>query len=118
MACAAPRWQNQRGDRGVEKAQKQDPKIPHTWSAWASLQKEPDYDRGHPGIRADGRSWFRARPCPTTISDTSIKLARKPDLTPEEDFETSATHPNLAGPHFQLYNTYRQAGRTADANRS
>jgi hypothetical protein len=34
------------------------------------------------------------------------------------EFETAERlNPNLAAPHFQLYNLYRQAGRTADAAR-
>ncbi|MEA2694842.1 MAG: hypothetical protein QOJ16_4229, partial [Acidobacteriota bacterium] len=41
----------------------------------------------------------------------------KPDLALQEFERAAALAPQLAGPHFQLYNAYKKAGRAADAAR-
>ena len=45
------------------------------------------------------------------------KLTNKPDDALKEFEIATMLNPNLAGPHFQLANSYRTAGRTADAAR-
>jgi len=101
----------------IEKAQKQDPKIPHTWfNLGIAYKKDSEYDKAI----AQFEQMIRLVPDePKSHYNLGVlyKLNGKPDEALKE-FETSSKlDPNLAGPHFQLYNAYRQAGRADDGAR-
>ncbi|HEY4590787.1 MAG TPA: tetratricopeptide repeat protein, partial [Thermoanaerobaculia bacterium] len=101
----------------LEKAQKQDPGIPHTWfNLGIAYKRDADYERAI----AQFRKMAELVPDePVTHFNLGMlyKLSAKPDLSLQE-FETAARiAPGLAGPHFQLYSAYKAAGRVADADR-
>jgi Tfp pilus assembly protein PilF len=99
------------------KAQKQDPKIPHTWfNLGIVYKKDSEYDKA---ITQLEQMTKLAPDEPKSHYNLAVlyKLNNKLDAALEE-FEISAKlDPNLAGPHFQLYNAYRQAGRADDGAR-
>jgi Tfp pilus assembly protein PilF len=101
----------------LEKAQKQDPSIPHTWfNLGIAYKRDADYEKAV----AQFRKMAELAPDePVTHFNLGMlyKLTAKPDLSLQE-FETAARiAPGLAGAHFQLYSAYKAAGRTADADR-
>jgi len=105
------------GAAELERAQKQDPKIPHTWfNLGIVFKKEGDYERAV----AQFEGLLRLVPDePVSHYNLGVlhKLAGKRSEAIAE-FETAERlNPNLAAPHFQLYNAYRQAGRMADGAR-
>ncbi|HLY16054.1 MAG TPA: FG-GAP-like repeat-containing protein [Bryobacteraceae bacterium] len=101
----------------LQRAQKQDPSIPHTWfNLGIAYKKEGAYA---PAV-AQFEGLLKLVPGePISHYNLGVlhKLADKRDLAIKE-FETAERHnPNLAAAHFQLYNMYRQAGRAEDAAR-
>jgi len=101
----------------LERAQKQDPSIPHTWfNLGVQAKRAGDYERGIVQMRG----MLKLVPSDAKAHHNLAALL-KLDGKPAEalgEFETaSRLAPNLAGPHFQLYNAYRQAGRSQDAAR-
>jgi Flp pilus assembly protein TadD len=106
------------GIRELEKAQKQDQKIPHTWFNLGIAYKK-NGQRNAEAI-AQLESMARLVPNePATHYNLGIlyKLADRQDLALKEFEESSRLDPNLAGPHYQLYNAYRQLQRNEDAAR-
>ena len=105
------------GTAELERAQKQDPKIPHTWfNLGIAFKKEGNYDRA---VRQFEGMLRLVPEEPVSHYNLGVlyKLMGKRAESLKE-FETAARlNPNLAGPHFQLYNAYRQAARAADAAR-
>lgn len=105
------------GVKELEKAQKQDPKIPHTWfNLGIAYKKDQRYDDAVTQLQG----MVRLVPDePVTHYNLGVlyKLQGKPDLALKEFEESSRLNPNLAGPHFQLYNNYRQMERGDDAAR-
>ncbi len=101
----------------LEKAQKQDAKIPHTWfNLGIVYKKDSEYDKAIQQL--EGMTKL-APDEPKTHYNLAVlyKLNNKADAALKE-FEISAKlDPTLAGPHFQLYNAYRQAGRSDDGAR-
>ena len=107
-------------DEGVaelERAQSQDPKLPHTWFNLGIVYKKgAQYDKAI----AQFEQMVKLVP-DEPISHYNLGYLYK--LTDKQaqalpEFERAATlDPNLAGPHFQLFNAYRDAGRMADAAR-
>lgn len=105
------------GIRELEKAQKQDPKIPHTWfNLGIAYKKDQRYDDAIAQLQGMARL---VPDEPVTHYNLGVlyKLQGKPDLALKEFEESSRLGPNLAGPHFQLYNSYRQMERADDAAR-
>ncbi len=101
----------------LERAQRMDPRIPHTWfNLGIAYKRESKYDL------AIGQFEQMVRLVPDEpVSHYNLgvlyKLTGKPDDAVKQ-FEIAAKlDPNLAGPHFQLYNAYRASGRQEDANR-
>ena len=107
-------------DEGIaelQKAQKQDPSIPHTWfNLGIAYKRASEYDKAI----AQFEKMVELVPG-EAISHynlgTLYKLAGKPDLSQHQFEEAARLSPGLAGPHFQLYNAYKSAGRTEDAQR-
>jgi tetratricopeptide (TPR) repeat protein len=101
----------------IEKAQKQDPKIPHTWfNLGIAYKKDSQYDKAIAQFEGMNRL-VPDEPKSHYNLAVLYKLNGKTDAALKE-FETAAKlDPNLAGPHFQLYNAYRGASRTDDAAR-
>jgi len=101
----------------LERAQKQDPKIPHTWfNLGIAFKKEGNYDQA----AREFQGMLRLAPEePVSHYNLGVlyKLMSKRAESLQEFETASRLNPNLAGPHFQLYNAYRQAGRAADAAR-
>jgi hypothetical protein len=101
----------------LERAQKQDPRIPHTWfNLGIAFKKEGNYERS----AREFEGMLRLAPEEPVSHYNLGVLYKLMDKRAEsiKEFETaSRLNPNLAGPHFQLYNAYRQAGRAADAAR-
>src|SRR5713101_7865512 len=101
----------------IEKAQKQDPKIPHTWfNLGIAYKKESEYDKAIAQLEHMAQLVPNE---PKTHYNLGVlyKLNGKPDQALREFETASKLDPNLAGPHFQLYNAYRQAGRTEEGAR-
>jgi tetratricopeptide (TPR) repeat protein len=101
----------------LQRAQKQDPKIPHTWfNLGIAFKKEGEYASAV--VQFEGL--LKLVP-DEPISHYSLGVMDKAQDKRTEairEFETAERlNPNLAAPHFQLYNLYRQAGRTEDAAR-
>jgi tetratricopeptide (TPR) repeat protein len=100
----------------LERAQKLDPTIPHTWfNLGIVFKKEGEYA---PAI-AQFEGLLRLVPG-EPVSHYNLGVLHKDDNRDEavREFENAERlNPNLAAPHFQLYNLYRQAGRAADAAR-
>jgi hypothetical protein len=101
----------------LERVQKQDPSIPHTWfNLGIQFKKEGDYE----AAIAQFKGLLKLAP-DEPISHYNLGVIyktteRRDEAVPE--FETAERlNPNLAAAHFQLYNMYRQAGRAADAAR-
>lgn len=106
----------------LEKVQRQDPAIPHTWFNLGIQYKK----RGTPESNALAIAQFEkmiALVPDEAISHYNLGYLYKISGRPADalkHFETAARlDPNLAGPHFQLYNAYRdpQVGRPEDAAR-
>ncbi|MEZ5400195.1 MAG: FG-GAP-like repeat-containing protein [Bryobacteraceae bacterium] len=101
----------------LQKAQKQDPKLPHTWfNLGIVYKKESEYEKAIEQL--EGMEKLVPDEAVTRYNlGVLYKLTgRATDALRE--FEASAKlDPNLAGPRFQLYNSYRLAGRAEEAAR-
>jgi tetratricopeptide (TPR) repeat protein len=101
----------------LEKAQKQDPSIPHTWfNLGIAYKRDADYERSIAQF-----SGMIERVPDEPVSHYNLgalyKLTGKPDLALRHFEEAARLAPGLAGPHFQLYNTYKATGRAEEAKR-
>ena len=105
------------GAAELQKAQKMDARIPHTWFNLGIAYKR---DGRFPEAAAQLEQMVKLVPGePVAHYNLGVvyKAQGKKDAALRE-FETAAQlNGELAGPHFQLYNAYRQAGRAADAAR-
>ena len=100
----------------LEKAQKQDPAIPHTWFNLGVVhKKDARYDEAIQQFEGMERL---VPDEPITLYNLGVlfKLTGKADRALSYFEKSSRLSPNLAGPHFQLYNAYRQMGRAAEAD--
>ncbi|HEV7517225.1 MAG TPA: tetratricopeptide repeat protein, partial [Thermoanaerobaculia bacterium] len=99
------------------KVEKQDPSLPHPWfNLGVVYKKASDYDRA----REQFEHMIALVPDePASRYNLGVLLAGggKPDLALAEFEKAAALAPQLAGPHFQLYNAYKKAGRASDAAR-
>ncbi len=106
-------------DEGVQEllaAQKEDPRIPHTWfNLGIVYKKAAEYDKA----RAEFEEMVRLVPDePISQYNLGVILKIQGDSAGAlARFERAAAlDPNLAGPYFQIYNAYRAMGRTAEAD--
>lgn len=105
------------GKAEVDKAQKMDPKIPHTWFNLGIVYKqESDYDRAIQQFEQMVRL-VPDEPVSQYNLGVLYKLVGKPEEAVRQFEIAVRLNPNLAGPHFQLYNAYRQTDKLQDANR-
>jgi len=113
-----------RTDEGIselERVQRQDPSIPHTWFNLGIEYKRrptPDYERAIRQLEGMARL-VPDEPVTRYNLGVLYKLTGRGDDALAA-FELAARlAPQLAGPHFQLYNAYREptVGRAADAAR-
>ena len=99
----------------LERAQKQDPKLPHTWfNLGVAYKRQGDFDRS----LAQFEQMTKLVPDePVSHYQLGTLYKLKGDTAAAmREFETvRRLNPRLAAPHFQLYGLYRQAERTADA---
>jgi len=98
----------------LEKAQKQDPSIPHTWfNLGVAFKKDSRYDEAI----AQFQGMIRLVP-EEPISHYNLgylyRLSGKPEEAIKEFELSSKYNPDLAGPHFALYTSWRQS-RPEDA---
>lgn len=101
----------------LQRAQRQDPSIPHTWfNLGIAFKKDSQYDKAIPQFE----QMVKLVP-DEPISHYNLgylyRVTDRPADALREFERAAALDPNLAGPHFQLYNAYRDAGRAADAAR-
>jgi hypothetical protein len=105
------------GTAELEKAQKQDPSIPHTWfNLGIVFKKDSQYDKAI----AQFEGMLKLVPDePITHYNLGFlyKVGGKQDLALKHFETASKLNPNLAGPHFQLFNAYRTVGRAEDSAR-
>ena len=101
----------------LERVQRQDPALPHTWfNLGIAAKRASEYEKAE----AQFRHMVELVPDePVSHYNLGVLyklLGRQADSLAQ--FETAAKlAPRLAGPHFQLFNAYRQLGRSADAAR-
>jgi len=95
----------------IEKAQKTDPKLPHTWfNLGVTFQKQGDFDKAF----AQFQGMIRLVPDePVSHYHVGALLKLKGDLPGAiaEFIKARDLNPRLAAPHFQLYGLYRQTGK-------
>jgi len=100
--------ETQRGSAELEKAQKTDPKVPHTWfNLGVALRKQGKQDQALPQFRGMERL---VPDEPVTHYQIGSILKAKGDLAGAvKEFEIARQlNLRLAAPHFQLYGLYRQ----------
>jgi hypothetical protein len=101
----------------LERAQKQDPSIPHTWfNLGIAYKKDSQYAKAIPQFE----QMVKLVPDEPVSHYNLGYLYKVTDRAADavREFERAAAlDPNLAGPHFQLYNAYRDVGRNEDAAR-
>ncbi len=110
------------GIRELEKVQQQDPALPHTWFNLGIQYKKRGTDQWNARAIQQFEQMVRLvgdEPVSHFNLGYLYKIAGRPADALRE-FETAARlAPTLAGPHFQLYNAYRDpaVGRLDDARR-
>lgn len=101
----------------LEKVQKQDASIPHTWfNLGVQYKRTGDYERSQQQFEG----FLKLVPDEPVVHynlGTLHKLANRTSAAIQAFEKAMELDPNLAAPHFQLYNLYRQAGRRDDAAR-
>jgi len=105
------------GVRELEAVQKQAPEIPHTWfNLGIVLKQDSEYEKALPQFE---RMAALVPDEPVTQYNLGVlyKLAEKPDLALRHFERAADLNPYFAAPRFQLFNAYRQAGRTGEAAR-
>jgi tetratricopeptide (TPR) repeat protein len=108
----------------LEKVQKQDPKLPHTWfNLGVAYKKADEFDKSLAEFEGMARLVPTEPVAHYQIGTLhKIKAEADPAIKPAEiaaaiqQFETARDlDPLLAAPHFQLYGLYRQTNHPADA---
>ena len=99
----------------LEKVQKQDPKLPHTWfNLGIAYKKQGDFDKA----QAQFEQMVRLAPNEPASHYQLGALYKSKDQADAaiREFEKARDlNPRLAGPHFQLYGLYRRADRPESA---
>jgi tetratricopeptide (TPR) repeat protein len=101
----------------LQKVQRQDPSVPHTWfNLGIAYKRASEYDKAIVQFEKmvelvpdEAASHYNL--------GTLYKLAGKPELSLQQFEAAARLSPGLAGPHFQLYNDYKAAGKTGEAQR-
>jgi tetratricopeptide (TPR) repeat protein len=101
----------------LERVQRQDPALPHTWfNLGIAAKRASEYDKA----LAQFQHMVELVP-DEPVSHYNLGVLYKLTGRPQESlaqFETAARlAPRLAGPHFQLFNAYKQLGRASEATR-
>ena len=101
----------------LQKAQQQDPALPHTWfNLGIAYKRDSQYEKAI----AQFEQMVKLAPN-EPISRYNLgylyKLTDKPAEALREFERAAALDPNLAGARFQLFNAYRDAGRAEDSQR-
>jgi tetratricopeptide (TPR) repeat protein len=99
----------------LERVQRQDPALPHTWfNLGIAAKRASEYDKA----LAQFQHMVELVP-EEPVSHYNLGVLYKLIGRPQESlaqFEAAARlAPQLAGPHFQLFNAYKLLGRAADA---
>ena len=109
--------QTEQGIAELEKTQKQDPAIPHTWfNLGIQYKRRGDADQALVQLQR----LIQLEPSDAiTLYNIGVlqKIAGRMELAAAAFEKSSAIDGTLAAPHFQLYNLYRQADRTVDAQK-
>src|ERR1051326_4162104 len=101
----------------LEKVQKQDPKLPHTWfNLGIVYRKEGDFEKAIPEF-LKMIELVPDEPVSHYNLGVLYKQTGRNDEARKQLEIASKLNANLAAPHFQLYNINRQSGRSADAAR-
>ena len=101
----------------LEKVQKQDPKLPHTWfNLGIVYRKEGEFEKAIPQFQKM-TELLPDEPVPHYNLGVLYRQTGRNDEAAKELETAARLNANLAAPHFQLYNIYRQAGRKDDAAR-
>ncbi|HEX4566740.1 MAG TPA: FG-GAP-like repeat-containing protein, partial [Vicinamibacterales bacterium] len=101
----------------LERAQKQDPSIPHTWfNLGIAYKKDSQYTKAIPQFEQMVKL-VPDEPVSRYNLGYLYKVTDRPADALREFERAAVLDPTLAGPHFQLYNAYRDGGRDADAAR-
>jgi Flp pilus assembly protein TadD len=106
-----------KGSAELERAQKQDPKLPHTWWNLAiTYKKQGDFDKAFTQFEQMARLVPDDAACHYQLG--AILKSRNDAPAAVREFEKARDlNPRLAAPHFQLYGLYRQLDRTDAAAR-
>jgi tetratricopeptide (TPR) repeat protein len=101
----------------LERVQRQDPALPHTWfNLGIAAKRASEYDKAV----AQFQRMVQLVP-DEPVSHYNLGVLYKLTGRPQESlaqFETAARlAPQLAGPHFQLFNAYKLLGRAGEAAR-
>ncbi|HXA50321.1 MAG TPA: tetratricopeptide repeat protein [Candidatus Acidoferrum sp.] len=99
----------------LERAQKQDPALPHTWfNLGIAYKRQGDFDRSL--AQFEQMSKLRPEEPISHYQLGSLYKLKGDSAAAIREFETARQlNPRLAAPHFQLYGMYRQAERATDA---
>ncbi len=110
----------------LEKAQKQDPAIPHTWfNLGIAFKRESRYQQAIAQLEGmlrlvpdEAITHYNLGVLYNLSSDSEGDQGKHPGELALAHFEQAARlDPGLAGPHYQLATAYRKAKRTDDAKR-
>ena len=113
LCCARATWRS--GIAQLEKAQKLDPKIPHTWfNLGIAFKKQAEFDRALPQFQQMARL-VPNDPATHYQLGALHKLGNDLAAAAREFERARELNPRLAAPHFQLYGIYRQSNRPEDA---
>ena len=102
----------------LEKAQKQDPSLPHTWfNLGIAYKREGRYQAA---LEQFERMVRLAPGEPISHYNLGLlyNLTGKPERATEEFHTTAKLDPRLVAPRFQIYTAYRLAGREEEAARA
>ncbi len=101
----------------LEKVQKQDPALPHTWfNLGIVFRKNGDADRAIAQFR-HMVDLVPDEPVSHYNLGVLLKQTGKMDEARRQFEIAEKLNSNLAAPHFQLFNVYRQTGKKEDAQR-
>ena len=95
----------------LERVQKQDPKLPHTWfNLGIAYKKLGDFDKAQ--VEFEGMVRVAPDDAPSHYQLGALyKTKDQTDAAIREFEKARDLNPRLAAPHFQLYGFYRQANR-------
>jgi tetratricopeptide (TPR) repeat protein len=99
----------------LERVQKQDPSLPHTWfNLGIVLRRDGEFAKAIPEFEQMIKLAPEEPVAHYNLGFLYKQTGRADDAIRE--FQTATgLNPSLAAPHFQLYNSYRQAGRNPEA---